>query len=45
MSAIEGPGQKVEFVADRISLEVPVEGARVLGGWHITPLMHPTVSV
>ena len=34
----------VEFEEDRITLDIPGNGAEVMGGWKITPLFHPTVA-
>ena len=41
--AILGLHQPVEFVADAISLDIPMEGLSIKG-WKITPLIRPVVS-
>ena len=40
---LPGPHQVVEFEADTISLDIPMEGITIKG-WKITPLMRPVVS-
>ena len=41
--ALVGPHQPVEFEADAISLDIPMEGLSVKG-WEIAPLIRPVVS-
>ncbi len=41
--AILGVNHFVEFEEDRITLDIPKDGAEVSGGWKITPMFHPTV--
>ncbi len=41
--AILGVNHFVEFEEDRITLDIPDDGAEVSGGWKITPMFHPTV--
>ncbi len=41
--AILGLNHIVEFEEDRITLDIPNDGAEVSGGWRITPMFHPTV--
>ncbi len=36
--------QFVEFEKDSLTLDIPKAGAKVKGGWKITPMFHPTVS-
>ncbi len=43
-AAILGVDNIVEFEGDRITLDIPMEGAEVSGGWRITPMFHPTVG-
>ncbi|XP_064392749.1 ankyrin-2-like isoform X2 [Halichondria panicea] len=42
--AILGVDHIVEFEEDRITLDIPMTGAEVSGGWRITPMFHPTVT-
>ncbi len=42
--AILGVNHIVEFEEDSITLDIPMAGAEVSGGWRITPMFHPTVS-
>ncbi len=41
--AILGVNHIVEFEEDSITLDIPMDGAEVSGGWRITPMFHPTV--
>ena len=41
--AILGVHQLIEFEADAISLDIPMDGLSIQG-WKITPLMRPVVS-
>ena len=41
--AVEGPNQLVEFVSDKIELDIPEEGIALEGGWKITPQIAPVV--
>ncbi|XP_064401224.1 uncharacterized protein LOC135347256 isoform X2 [Halichondria panicea] len=41
--AILGVNHFVEFEGDRITLDIPIDGTKVKGGWKITPMFHPTV--
>ncbi len=42
--AILGVNHFVEFEGDRITLDIPIDGTKVKGGWKITPMFHPTVG-
>ncbi len=42
--AILGVSHIVEFEEDSITLDIPMAGAEVSGGWKITPMFHPTVG-
>ncbi len=39
--AILGVDQIVEFEEDRITLDIPRDGAAVMEGWKITPMIFP----
>ncbi|XP_064402405.1 uncharacterized protein LOC135348156 [Halichondria panicea] len=41
--AILGVNHFVEFEEDSLTLDIPMTGAEVSGGWRITPMFHPTV--
>ena len=41
LPALELP---VEFEADRIELDIPMDGITIKGGWKIFPLMPPVVN-
>ncbi len=41
--AIFGVNHFVEFEGDSLTLDIPMAGAEVSGGWKITPMFHPTV--
>ena len=43
--AILGVNHFVEFEGDRITLDIPIDGTKVKGGWKITPMFHPTVGI
>ena len=43
--AISGLNHIVEFEEDRITLDIPMAGVEVSGGWKITPVFHPTVEI
>ena len=43
--ALPGPDQLVDFESDQIEMDIPFEGVPVQGGWTITPLAAPVVSV
>ena len=43
--ALPGPDQPVEFESDEIKLDIPEDGISLQGGWMITPLASPVVSV
>lgn len=35
----------IEFESDRITLDIPLEGISLDGGWNIRPLTQPVVSL
>ncbi len=41
--AVLGVNHFVEFEEDSLTLDIPMAGAEVSGGWRITPMFHPTV--
>ncbi len=41
--AVLGVNNFVEFEEDSLTLDIPMAGAEVSGGWRITPMFHPTV--
>ncbi|XP_064401971.1 uncharacterized protein LOC135347820 isoform X4 [Halichondria panicea] len=41
--AVLGVNHFVEFEEDSLTLDIPKAGAKVKGGWKITPMFHPTV--
>ncbi|XP_064401960.1 uncharacterized protein LOC135347815 isoform X2 [Halichondria panicea] len=41
--AVLGVNHFVEFEEDSLTLDIPMAGAKVKGGWKITPMFHPTV--
>ena len=41
--AVLGVKQLVEFEEDSLTLDIPMAGAKVKGGWKITPMFYPTV--
>ena len=43
-AAILGVDNVVEFEGDRITLDIPMDGTEVSGGWRITPMFPPTVG-
>ena len=43
-NAKEGPDLQLCFESDVISLDIPVEGTTVCGGWKLEPLTKPRVS-
>ena len=43
--AILGVSHIVEFEEDSITLDIPMAGGEVSGGWKITPMFHPTVEI
>ena len=43
--AISGPNHEIEFEKDKVSLDIPITGKTVTGGWTIVPLFHPTVRI
>ena len=44
LNAISGPGFKVQFEDNTISLVIPEDGICLKNGWTITPLVPPVVS-
>ncbi len=42
--AVLGVNHFVEFEEDSLTLDIPMAGAKVSGGWKITPMFHPTVG-
>ena len=42
--AVLGVNHFVEFEEDSLTLDIPMAGAKVKGGWKITPMFHPTVG-
>ena len=45
LHAISGPGFKVQFEDNTISLIIPEDGICLKNGWTITPLVPPVVSL
>ncbi len=43
--AVLGVNHFVEFEEDSLTLDIPMSGAEVSGGWRITPMFHPTVKI
>ena len=43
--AVPGPDQPVDFESDQIELDIPDDGVSLQGGWTITPLTTPVVSI
>ncbi len=43
-NGVLGVNHFVEFEEDRITLDIPMAGTEVNGGWIITPMSHPTVG-
>ncbi len=45
IEAIIGVNHILEFEEDRITLDIPMAGVEVSGGWKITPMFYPTVEI
>ena len=44
--AEEGPEQPLDFESEEVSLDIPYPtGVKLEGGWKLTPLTHPVVSI
>ena len=43
--ALPGPDQPVDFESDQIEVDIPLDGVTLDGGWVITPLTAPVVSI
>ena len=42
--AVLAASHPLEFENDRLTLDIPMAGSKVKGGWRIVPLYSPTVS-
>ena len=42
---VRGPEQTVEFESSEIKLGIPTEGIELEGGWKVTPMLNPVVSL